>query len=410
MKIYVGQTNNYGRSRVAVIVVVACVMIVAVGLGALLGKYYPGNLNFVSSVKEIVQPPFDGKRVVRILILGEDNTGGKRETGMGLSDTIMLLSVNLDTGRAAALSIPRDTRVDLQGYGGECKINAAHAIGGPTLVGTAVEQLVGIRPDYYVKTNVEGFVKLVDILGGVEIDVEKNMRYTDRWGGLYINLRKGRQMLDGQKAMQYVRFRHDVMGDITRIQRQQRFLKALAKQSLSPANLPKLPRTIPAALENVQTDMNVKDIIYLARFASKLDMNQVETETLPGTPEMIGGGSYWIADLEKTSELVQKLFFSQSVVGLPKVEVLNGSGVTGAGRRVADFLRERGYEVTSVGNADTFDYTSSEVITHHPDTTGIDEIARITNSTIVKHEQDSASRADVTIIVGRDSAFAGSGS
>ena len=249
----------------------------------------------------------------------------------------------------------------------------------------------------------------MDILGGVEIDVEKNMHYTDRRGGLYIDLQKGRQLLDGEKAMQYVRFRHDALGDITRIQRQQKFLKALAEKAVSPMNLPKLPRIIEAVLRNVDTDLSPRDAIYLARFVGKLDLNQVKMATLPGVPENISGISYWIADSDAIPEAVQDLFFPPATC-LPKVEVLNGSGMIGAAQQVAENLRECGYEVVTVGNADSFDYTSSQIISHNSDVQGIDQIANIVNSSIVKQEKDASAQADVTVIVGKDYIHSRSGS
>lgn len=390
--------NISGMGTVGVILVVLVVLIAAAGIGVLLGIYTSGGT--FSGMKGVLQPPFDGKRTVRILMLGEDNTG-LEENRRGLSDTIMLISIDLDAKHVAALSIPRDTMIELEGYGGTCKINAAHVYGGPTLTELAVAQLVGIQPDYYIKTNVEGFKELVDILGGVQIDVDKNMRYTDRRGGLFINLKKGPQLLNGEKAMQYVRFRHDAMGDITRIQRQQNFLKALMGKALAAENLPKLPQTIRAVLKNVDTDLNLKDAIYLARFFSKLDMNQMKTETLPGVPQTIGGISYWVADYEQIAQVTQTLFFPP-IPGLPTVEVLNGSGVNGAANKVADAFRQHGYDVISTGNADSYDYASSQVIGHKPDLEGMDQIASLVNTSTIKEELNPSTKADVTVIVGKD--------
>lgn len=235
------------------------------------------------------------------------------------------------------------------------------------------------------------------------------MRYTDRHGGLYINLKKGLQTLDGDGAMQYVRFRHDAMGDITRIQRQQKFLKALAKKALEPGNLPRLPRTVDAVLKNIKTDMNPKDLLYLAKFASDLDFDGVEMATLPGTPDTIGGISYWVADPVKTAEVVRDVFFP-SDASLPTVTVLNGSGVAGAAANAAEVLKQRGYEVKSVGNAERFDYDSSEVINHHGSDEGAQQIAALVNSQVVRQEQDESAPADVTVIVGRDFAASVGGS
>lgn len=396
-------TRGMGRTPAIILIVVS--LLAAGGVGSILG-YYLSNSGVNLGVREIFEKPFDAKPVVRILILGEDNTEVKE--GRGLSDTIILASFDLEKGHVAAISIPRDTRVDLSGYGRYAKINSAYSQGGPVDTARVVSQLTGVQPDYYIVTNIEGFKGTVDAVGGVEIDVEKNMRYTDRRGGLYINLKKGVQVLDGDKAMQYVRFRHDAMGDITRIQRQQKFLKALARKALEPANLPKLPRTIDAVLKNVKTDMSPKDLLHLAKFASELDFDSIEMATYPGTPDTIRGISYWIPDTTKGAEIVRELFFPPNDA-LPTVQVLNGSGVAGAAANVAEALKQKGYDVKSVGNAERFDYDSSEVIAHNASEDGAREIASVINSHVIKEAQDEAAPADVTVIVGRDFASSSEG-
>ncbi|MCL6518924.1 MAG: LCP family protein [Armatimonadetes bacterium] len=398
--------NNRGVAPILLVLLIILCFAAAVGLGTLLG-YYTTHSGFSHKVKEIIEPPFDGKKTVRILVIGEDDTGKRNETKRGLSDSIIIASIDFDKQQVAALSIPRDTRVDLNGYGGMQKINAAHVFGGPMLTRLAVAQLTGIEADYYIKTNTKGFKKCVDILGGVEIDVEKNMRYIDKWGGLYINLEKGRQVLDGEHAMQYVRFRHDALGDISRIQRQQKFLRALVKKAVSPINLPKLPRLISTMLENVETDMTPRDLVALAKLASKLDLSQVEMETLPGAPQNINGISYWIADSQKTAEVVAKLFFRQDTTPIPaKIEVLNGSGVQGVAKKVAESLKQSGYEITSVGNAPSFNYTTSEIVCRMRTDKAARHVAEVTGISVIRRETDESVGADLTIIIGKDRALA----
>lgn len=390
--------NNNGVSRIAMLFLVLGVLIASILVGSSLGYFFPG-IN--TTVKEFTAPPFGGKSIVRILVLGEDNTGGTKTKPRGLSDTILLASVDFANKKISALSIPRDTRVDIPGYG-IYKINAANALGGPMLTAQMVETLTTIKPDYYIKTNLEGFKDTVDTVGGVEIDVEKNMHYNDNWGHLHINLKKGLQMLDGENAMGYVRFRHDKLGDITRMERQRKFMKALAKRMLEPSRIPKLPWTIKSIMRNVTTDMTTKDLLYLARFAGKVNMDEAQMETLPGTPQNIGGASYWIADEQQIAELVTKLFLTQTIAGLPKVEILNGSGISGAAQKAAEAFRLYGYEVTSVGNASSFKYESSQVISHKPEIQGLDKILVLVNSSDKKDELNPAAPADVTVIIGRD--------
>lgn len=399
--------GNRGAAPIVVVLIVVLVLAAAAGIGVFVG-HYTTRYELGATIREVFEQPFDGKRSVYILMLGEDNSQVRnKQPSRGLCDTIILMRVDLANKRVAALSIPRDTRVNLSGYY-PMKINATHVVSGPVLTQMAVRQLVGIQPDYYVKTGIDGFIKTVDILGGVEFDVERNMKYTDRWGGLYIDLKKGRQMLDGDKAAQYVRFRHDAMGDLNRIQRQQAFLKALAKKALSPVNLPKLPRIMEAVLENMESDLTVKEAIYLAKLASEIDMDEVKTAMLPGEPRDIGGISYWIASPRQTAGVVDDLFFPRPQ--LPSVEVLNGTGVPGTAHRVAEMLKEHGYEIAAVGNAESFDCTRTEIIGHKEQAQGEDQIASILSVGHVKRNEESSSSADVTVIIGKDYVLAHPGS
>ncbi|MHB0912054.1 MAG: LCP family protein [Armatimonadota bacterium] len=387
-----------GLAKIWAVVIIFLVIVLSAGLGVILGTYYPQSGLF-GAVKDVWRPPFGGQKLVRILVIGEDNTGGNKEKPRGLSDTIMLVSLDLEANRVTALSVPRDTMVEIPGHG-TVKINAAHVIGGVPLVSQMVEEITGVHPDYYMKTDSEGFKKCVDILGGVEIDVEKNMHYDDNWGHLHINLKKGRQVLSGVDAMGYVRFRHDAMGDITRVERQRKFLMALAKKTLEPGSLPKLPKIVAELNKHVETNLSPKDLLALAKLPEKIDLSTVKTETLPGAPQNIGGASYWIADPERMRELINELFFSRVLPGLPTVEVLNGSGVSGTAGRVAEALRSRGYEVKGVGNADSFDYETSRVVCHRSDLAGVESITDLLGVPV--SEELSEGGADVTVIVGKD--------
>lgn len=221
-------------------------------------------------------------------------------------------------------------------------------------------------------------------------------------GKLHINLKKGRQVLNGEDAMGYVRFRHDKLGDITRMERQQKFIKALAKKMVEPASIPKLPWTIKSVMNNIDTDMTSKDLLCLAKFAGKINVDEIEMTTLPGVPRNINGGSYWIVDEDETYNLIRRLFLTRTIAGLPKIEVLNGSGIAGAAQEAAEALQQSGYEITSISNADSFNYASSEVINHKSETKELDKIAVILNVGIMKDEPNPDANADVTVIIGKD--------
>ena len=158
------------------------------------------------------------------MLLGVD----RRADDVGRSDTLMVASVDMDSHKAALLSVPRDTRVAIDGHGYD-KINHAYAFGGHELSKSTVERLLGTHIAHYVIIDTKAFQRIIDALGGVDIDVDKRMHYEDPWddnGGLVIDLYPGQQHLDGAKAIQYVRYR-DGEGDIGRIGRQQKFMKAV---------------------------------------------------------------------------------------------------------------------------------------------------------------------------------------
>lgn len=256
------------------------------------------------SITAAIRPAFDGRKQIRILVLGEDRAaGGVR----GRSDTIIVAAVDLENNTVRLVSIPRDTRTFFPRRDRYDKINAEYVHGGPNASVEAVEGLLGVGIDYYIETSIDGLKKTVDLLGGVEIDIEKDMRYTDRRGKLYINLKKGYRLLNGEQALGYVRFRHDRLGDIARIQRQQKFLRAIARKALTPEQLPRLPQIVNQVFENVNTNMSSKDLLTLAELARKIPEDQIEMTTLPGYPENIRGISYWIPDPDKVAQVVDDM-------------------------------------------------------------------------------------------------------
>ncbi len=244
---------------------------------------------------------FIDKDNVNILVIGSDNLEGDG----GRSDSLIFMSCDLNTKKILMISVPRDSRVDIPGKKNKAKINSAYNIGGVDLARQTVENLLKVPIDYYIQTDFAGFEKIVDILGGIEIDVDKRMHY-HTYDGM-IDIEKGLQVLNGKDALGYVRFRHDAMGDITRTGRQQNFLKAVAQKMLSKDSLLKLPSLIPALNEAIETDMTVKQMVALGVMFKGIDVDKdLFTMTLPGTPQTIGGGSYWIVDPEETAAFVQE--------------------------------------------------------------------------------------------------------
>ena len=243
-----------------------------------------------------------GPQILNILLMGTDQ---REKNEMARSDTILLLVMNLDTLEVHMVSIPRDTRAIIAGSGENTKINHAHAIGGPECLVETVESLLGVNVHYYVETNFTGFEKCVDILGGVDYNVERRMYFPEEG----IDLMPGQQKLNGNKALQYVRWRGDPTADIGRIGRQQKFIKALLEQSVSFATVPKLPGLIGALQENVVTDMSGAQLLQLAtRFAVDIGKLSFTSATLPGEAKTVGGAAYWIMDEDAAKELIGSIF------------------------------------------------------------------------------------------------------
>ena len=251
-----------------------------------------------------------------ILVMGEDDAEGSRR-----SDTILFVTIDIDDKNMRVISLPRDTRVQIPHHGTQ-KLNHAFAYGGPDLLKATVEKYLGLPILYYVVIDYDSFPEFVDMVGGVEVDVQKRMRYVDRAGGLDINIQPGRQLLDGKTALKYVRFRKDALGDIGRIQRQQQFIKALVKKAYDPRVLIKFPELAAQAMKIFKTDMSPTLAVQLAGFVqNELGRDRMFFSMLPGEPVMIDRLSYWMGDVKAANA-----FLNAPVEALISGDVTEGSG------------------------------------------------------------------------------------
>lgn len=253
------------------------------------------------------------KNEILFLLMGVDAKDIKNSKGTR-SDTMMLTRVNFDTGEINILSIPRDTRVPVRGK--LDKITHAHAYEGPGLTLKTVEDFLGLDIDYYVKVDYKAVKAIVDAIGGVEIDVPRRMKYDDPTADppLHINLTKGLQTLNGDKAIQFLRWRKNndgsgyVEGDVGRVKAQQMFMKELVKQTLKPKNIFKIPEFVETYYDYVDTNIPLKQILKGAKLVTKFNMESVNTNTIPGKGERISGTDYWIYDREATIQIVNEMF------------------------------------------------------------------------------------------------------
>jgi len=285
------------------------VFLAAFAIGSLAGA--PIKKMFSDSILEMSAK---GK-TINILFMGIDDRENKNNSR---SDTMIVVSIDPKNQKMVMVSVPRDTRIK-DGLGRSEKINSINYTKGPEAACKVVSDLLGVPVNYYVITNFAGFGKIVDILGGVDLDVETNMVH---WDVSYsINLKKGYQHLNGDQALQYVRYRGGPTADIGRTQRQQKFIKALAKQMFQAKTVLTLPELIPEIAKNVETNIPSSDMFHLAKLAKSVDTSTINAQTLPGYPytDPGSGASYWEPDREKAKVIIATLMEGQNfaVVGDP---------------------------------------------------------------------------------------------
>ena len=209
-----------------------------------------------------------------ILVSGSDD-------GNGNSDTNILVAIDTVNGYIYGTSIARDTKAVWNGK--NHKINAAFGKGGMEKLSEVVSDQLGIPVDYTVSVDLKGFAALVDAIGGVDFDVPVNMDYEDPYQDLYIHISKGMHHLSGSEALKVVRFRKGyATQDIGRMETQQKFLKAVAKQTLTVSNLGKIDEFVKIFQKYVKTDLTLGNLAWLGKEAISIGAYNVEFSTLPG--------------------------------------------------------------------------------------------------------------------------------
>lgn len=272
------------------------------------------NVQPVETNKEAEPPKWEGTERVNILLMGVDARGLKKGE-IPRSDTMMVASVDPVEKKAYLFSIMRDTYTKIPDHGSD-RINAAITYG-PNKAMETVSELLGIPIQYYVYTDFQGFIELVDAIGGVDFYVEKDMRYTSKADNheYDINLKKGQQHLDGNSALQYVRFRHDALSDYTRTERQRNFLKAVAEKMISTTSIMKLPTILEKVNPYIDTNLTINDMWKLATVA--YDSKMAGSEQIPPmkllVEKNIGGSD--VLGVRNEDELKQ---FVQDVLSAPE--------------------------------------------------------------------------------------------
>ncbi len=345
--------------------------------------------------------PLQLRQRVNVLVMGVDVTLNNRRQPVNLarSDALLLASFDPATHTASFLSIPRDTRAAIPGHRGWWKINAAYALGGPELTVRTVEQLLGVRVHRYVKLGPQSFARLIDAVGGVWVEVERDLQYEDWWAGLRIDLKKGRQLLSGEQAMGYARFRHDPLGDIGRVQRQQKVVHALFQRLKEPQTWLRAPQILRAVAENTQTNLTPHEVATLGWFLSRLAPDRIRTETLPGHFAPL----FWDPDPERVRALVLEMFYGlppEQVAGTT-VEVRNASGVPGTGLQAAERLQRMGFRVLRV-EPDPEGQPYTAVVSTRGDTALAAAVRDMLGVGAVAARQRPEAQADLVVRVGLD--------
>jgi LCP family protein required for cell wall assembly len=334
--------------------------------------------------------------------------GGRRVAGLrGNTDTMILARLDPPRNQIRLLSIPRDTRVPIPGHG-TFKINAANPYGGPRLAQEVVASFLEVPVDRYVVINTQGVIQLVDALGGVNVYVPKPMHYDDNTGGLHIHLDKGWNHLDGRRAHDFLRFRHDDQGDIGRVQRQQAFMQALMSQYLTPINLLKTPRLLAVARANMETDLTSDELVKVVGWAKDLERNQVSQAMVPGREAVIGGGWYWDPDVEGTRRVVEGFLIGASPEAARspssyRISLLDGVGDRKALERLRLKLQGAGYGTIEVeGRAAQLERDHTEIVAQNADEAGAEALATALGIGQVVVASTGVLGTDFTVIMGRD--------
>jgi LCP family protein required for cell wall assembly len=245
-----------------------------VALGAL---PHPGGV-----LTSLVTPAGMGNR--RIVVMGTDNVS---------TNTDVMFTLQLKDGRTELTQIPRDTFIESDRYG-VMKANALYSSGDVAMVKQELTKLIAAPVDRYLLVNLQAVQRLADALGGVEVDVPKRMYYVDNSQGLYIDLYPGRQLLKGQELEGFLRFRHDELGDIGRMERQKLVLAEVFRKLANPAMVTRIPELLKIAGSDIRTDLSPVD---MGTLLSAMGTTKLTSSRLSGTPYWHDDISYWMPDL-----------------------------------------------------------------------------------------------------------------
>ena len=378
--------------------------------------------------RSLLQVP-EVSKPVNILLLGiktnisdvkTSNGSERKKTGYdaevdsldGLSDTIMLLRFDPQTKRTIFLGIPRDTKIERTGVGTE-KINAVDRESGPAAAAKEVSKVLGgVAIDRYIRVNNLGVAKLVDELGGVTVTVPKDIKYQDDSQHFYVNLKAGKQHLDGMKLLGLLRYRHDANGDIGRMQRQQMVVKALLEQSLNPMTITRIPQLFTVIQNQVDTNLTVEELLALGGFSMQNGKSKMQMLMMPGDYNGDGkhGTSYWLPN-EKGIQNMMARYFDHGTISLeqPRAETLriniqDTSHFPDATARLVKRLNKAGYQNVNIDANLKIkeDLPTTQFIAQKGNPEVAEGLSSLLGFGEVKVDSSGNLYSDVTIKLGRD--------
>ena len=285
---------------VLILLITATVAVVAAKWGKIGGVALNPDKLAISEEAEI-----SGTGYLTVALFGLDTRATDEEMG-ARSDTIMVASLNRETKEIKLVSVYRDTLLQLSD-GTYNKANAAYAYGGVMMAKQTVANLLQVPIHYYVLVDWRAFIDVIDLIGGVDLYVEKDMYYEDPYADLVIDIKHGYQHLDGKRAGEYVRFRKDELGDIGRVQRQQKFMKAAAAQIFNIDTVTKIPALFSTVDRHVETDMNTLTMIKAANSFKLFGDEKVKSGMLYGNFDDTEGISYWATSREEVQKSLDEI-------------------------------------------------------------------------------------------------------
>lgn len=366
------------------------------------------SFNFAS----FIAPPIENS--LNILILGVDRVSDNQNNDTkfwGRSDTMLLIRLDTEGKFVRVLSIPRDTRIRFPN-GNYGKINSANAMGGIPFTETVIaNNFYGVSIDKYVRVTNEALAKIIDGVGGVEVNVPMDMEYTDRTQGLYINLKQGKQTLNGNQAEQFVRFRNDTLGDIGRVQRQQMLLKALKEKLRSPQVVFKIPKLLRILESEIDTDLTRGEILSLISFSLGLEKDNIQMLMMPGrasnpTEYQL---SYWLIPEESKRRVIKE--YLQEGYLTPRenispanvrIVIQNGTDNPEISQRLATILRKNGYKNVQVSSNATIATPITQIIVQKGDKNTAEEINKTLKFGKLEYSSTGDIYSDITIRLGND--------